>query len=57
MWCVNRAGKVYGIEGEEEVDIGGGEDALIAVTVEAAVGIGGAGHVVAAADTVTIVAC
>ena len=56
MWCVDRAGNVYGIEGEEEVDVGGGEDALVAVAVEAVVGVGVAGHVVAAADTVAVVA-
>ena len=56
MWCVDRAGKVYGIEGEEEVDVGGSEDALVAVVVEAVVGIGIVGHVVTAADTVAVVA-
>ena len=56
MWCADRAGKVYGIKGEEEVDVGGSEDALVAVAVEAVVGIGIAGHVVTAADTVAVVA-
>ena len=39
MWCVDRVGKVYGIEGEEEVDVGGSEDTLVAVAVEAVVGV------------------
>ena len=58
MWCIDRAGNVYRIKGEEEVDVRGGEDALIVVVVEAVVGVGIAGHVImAAGGTVAVIAC
>ena len=48
---------MHGIEGEEEVDVDGGEVSLVAVADGAVVGVSVAGHVVAtAAGTGVVVA-
>ena len=59
MQCVDRAGDLCEVEGKEGVDVRGGEEALVAIAGEAAVGVVGAGHVIAtaAAGIRTVVAC
>ena len=59
MQCVDRAGDLREFEGKEGVDVGGSEEALVAIAGEAAVGVIGVGHVIAAAAAGihTVVAC
>ena len=39
MQCVDRAGDLREFEGKEGVDVGGSEEALVAIAGEAAVGV------------------
>ena len=51
---VDRAGDLHEIEREDGIDVGGGEEALVAVTVKNVVGVVIAGRVVAAAAACTV---
>ena len=52
---VDRAGDLHEIEREEGINVGGGEEAFVAVAVETAVGVVVAGRVVAAAAAAAVV--
>jgi hypothetical protein len=55
MQYIDRAGNLHRIEGLEGVNVWGGKDSLVAVTVEAVVGVSIAGHIITAASTVAII--
>ena len=59
MQCVDGAGDLHEFEGKEGVDVGGSEEALVAIAGKAVVGVVGTGHVItaAAAGICTIVIC